>query len=230
MDEERFIEYMQKAKKQDSTINDYVKSIRICEDYLRSKHQINGLDESTPKDLTAFIQGACERGENAYRYLWGIRMYYEFKQLLEMEKTAREWMEYLQNETRKLGEFPKVDKSSVKRLSAVGVTTVNQFLTAGSTPEEREALSQRSGAPLEAIEELYKLSELSRLPGLKKVRARLFYEAGLDTLASIAALEPEEVQSRLQDYVERTGYNGIAPVLGEAQVAVSMARFLLNKK
>lgn len=31
--------------------------------------------------------------------------------------------------------------------------------------------------------ELFKLSNLSRLPGLKKTRGRLFYEAGLDTLA-----------------------------------------------
>jgi histidyl-tRNA synthetase len=74
--------------------------------------------------------------------------------------------------------------------------------------------------------ELFKLSHLSRLPGLKKVRCRLFYEAGLDTLASIAALEPAEVHEILQGFIERTGFEGVAPTLGEAEITVAMARFL----
>jgi hypothetical protein len=153
-------------------------------------------------------------------------MYYEFKQLESMEKTSREWMEYVQNETRKLREFPKVDLDSVKKLSAIGISTVNQLLRAGSTPEKQEGLSQESGAPRDAILEIFKLSQLSRLPGLKKVRGRLFFEAGLDTLTSIAALEAEDVQTLLQDYIDRTGFDGSAPTLSEAQVAVTMARFL----
>jgi len=153
-------------------------------------------------------------------------MYYEFKQLTTMEKTAREWMEYVQNETRKLREFPEVDQASVKKLSAIGILTINQLLMAGCMQEKREALAKKSGASLDAIAELFKLSDLSRLPELKKVRGRLFYEAGLDTLDSIAALEPEEVQKILQAYIDETGFDGSAPTFSEAQVAVTMARFL----
>ena len=143
-----------------------------------------------------------------------------------MEKKVREWMEYVQNETRKLGEFPKVDQDSVKKLSAIGIITVNQLLRAGNNQEKLTVLSEKSGASQAAILELFKLSNLSRLPGLKKIRGRLFYEAGLDTLASIAALDPEEVQKILLDYIEKTGFDGIAPTPSEAQVAVMMARFL----
>jgi hypothetical protein len=48
-------------------------------------------------------------------------------------------------------------------------------------------------------------------------------------LASISALEPIEVQEKLREYIERTGFEGSAPTLSEAEVAVTMARFLPEK-
>jgi hypothetical protein len=226
MDEEKFIAFMKQVKKSSGTITGYVNSVKVYEDFLHTHRKISRLEEAKPEDLKAFVGWGRANNENVYRHLWGIRMYYEYQQLKSMEKTSREWMEYVQNETRKLREFPKVDLDSVKKLSAIGISTVNQLLRAGSTPEKQEGLSQESGAPRDAILEIFKLSQLSRLPGLKKVRGRLFFEAGLDTLTSIAALEAEDVQTLLQDYIDRTGFDGSAPTLSEAQVAVTMARFL----
>ena len=57
-------------------------------------------------------------------------MYYQFEQLVTMENTASELMEYIQNETRKLGEFPKVDQDTLLKLSKIGIRTVNQLLKA----------------------------------------------------------------------------------------------------
>jgi len=226
MDKEKFTEYMKKAKRPVNTINGYVRSLEFYVNFLQSHQQISTPDEAKPIDLKEFVDWGVERGENVYRHLWGIRMYYEFRQRATMENTVREWMEYIQNETRKLREFPKVDQDSVKKLSAIGIRTVNQLLRAGNSQEKRVALSEKSGVSQDAILELFKLSNLSRLPGLKKVRGRLFYEAGLDTLSSIAALEPEEVCDILQDFIEKTGFDGSAPTPSEAQVAVTMARFL----
>ena len=226
MNTENFRAFMNQAKKPTGTINSYIKSVVFYADFLQSQRQIKTPDEAKPMDLREFVSWGVKQGENVYRHLWGIRMYYEFKQREAMEKTAREWMEYLQNETRKLGEFPKVDQSSVKKLSAIGITTVNQLLRAGNSQEKLAALSEKSGASQSAILELFKLSNISRIPGLKKIRCRLFYEAGLDTLASIAALQPEEVQKILRAYIEKTGFEASVPVLVEAQVAIAMAKFL----
>ncbi len=143
-----------------------------------------------------------------------------------MKNSSWELMEFIQNETRKLREFPKVNQSSVKKLSAIGISTVNQLLREGSTPEKRQALAKASGAPLDSVSELFKLSQLSRLPGLKAVRGRLFYEAGLDSLDAIAALNAEEIHRQLQDYVDRTGFAGSAPTVSEAEATITMAQFL----
>jgi hypothetical protein len=226
MGDEEFMAYMKKAKRPANTIKGYVRSLEFYVNFLQSHRQVRTPDEAGPIDLKAFVSWGIERGENIYRHLWGIRIYYEFRQLEIMEKTVRKWMEYVQNATRKLREFPKVDQDSVKKLSAIGIKTVNQLLRAGNSPEKRAALSEKTGASQDVLLELFKLSNLSRLPGLKKVRGRLFYEAGLDTFASIAVLEPEEVCAILQEYIEKTGFDGSAPTPNEAQVTVTMAKFL----
>jgi hypothetical protein len=226
VDTEAFKAYMKGKKKPANTISSYVRSLELYADFLRSNQQVGSPDEAGPTNVKAFVTWGTAKGENVYRHFWAIRMYYEFKELATMVNTVQEWMEYLQNETRKLGEFPKVDKDSVKKLSAMGLKTVNQFLKAAKTPAKLAAIAEQSGAPREAVLELYKLSQLSRLPGLKKVRGRLFYEAGLDTLESIAALEPEDIHSILKDFVERSGFEASVPTMGEAEVAVRMARFM----
>jgi hypothetical protein len=220
---------MKQAKKSPATISAYINSVKLFEDFLQKHETINNLDEALPDNLKAFVDWGIDKGENVYRHFWGIRMYYEFIQRPGMDDKIREWMEYLQNETRKLREFPNVDRNAIKKLSAMEISTVNQFLLVGSTPEKRKILSQESGISPDTILELFKLSELSRLPGLKKVRGRLFYEGGLDSLADIAARKAEDIVTTLQEYIDRTGFDGITPTMSEVQLTIDMAKFLLKE-
>jgi hypothetical protein len=226
MEKGDFIAFMRQAKKPSGTINGYVNSVRIFEEFLQSHRDGIQLEETNPGDLRAFVDWSQANNENVYRHLFGVRTYYEYKGLTDMKKSSWELMEFVQNETRKLGEFPKVDQDSVKKLSAIGISTVNQLLQRGNTQEKRKALAKSSGAPLDSISELFKLSQLSRLPGLKAVRGRLFYEAGLDSLDAIAALNADEIHRQLQDYIDRTGFDGSSPTVSEAEVTITMARFL----
>jgi hypothetical protein len=228
MDKEAFLVYMKENKKPPNTIKSYLNSLEFYVGYLRSQRQINSPEEAGPDDIKEFVAWGTAKGENVYRHFWGIKLYYHFKKLYKLEMTAWEWMEYVQNETRKLREFPQVDRDSVNKLSATGIKTVNQLLEAGNTPEKLIALAEKSGASQPAVLELFKLSQLSRLPGLKKIRGRLFYEAGLDTLEVIAALEPDEVNGKLSAYIDKSGFEGSVPTKGEVEITVEMARFLLD--
>jgi len=80
--------------------------------------------------------------------------------------------------------------------------------------------------PLSAILELVKLADLSRIVGLKSKRARLYYDAGLDTLDKIAKWDPEEMQQMFAEFVERTGFDGTPPPSSEAAFAVKLAKYL----
>jgi hypothetical protein len=92
-----------------------------------------------------------------------------------------------------------------------------------ATAEARQMLAEQSGVPAAVILELVKLADLARLGGLKGIRARLYYEAGADTLEKIAAYEPEELGAMLADFVARTGFDGIAPLPKEVRNAVANA-------
>ena len=145
-----------------------------------------------------------------------------------MEMEATKWMAYVQNESRNLNEFPKVNRGDIEKLASIGIITVNQFLKASGTEKAQKDLAEKSGASSETIAELLSLCILSKLPGIKKIRARLFYEAGLDTYSKIAALEPEEVQQAQREYIQKTRFKGSASTYSEAQSAVRMARYLVE--
>lgn len=226
MDKDGFKSYLKKQNKSENSINSYLKSLEFYANFLQTHQKISTPDEASPIDIKEFVRWGTALGENVYRLFWGIRSYYMFREQVTLERTVSEWMEYIQNETRKLREFPKVDQDCLKKLSDTGIKTVNQLLRAGNTPAKLTSLAEGSGASQAAVVELFKMSQLSRLPGLKKVRGRLFYEAGLDSLESIAALEPEEVNQILEAYIKKSGFEGSLPTVGEAQIAVEMARFL----
>lgn len=229
MDEKGFLDFMKREKKPAKTIQGNVISIQLFEDYLKTHGKTSGIAASTEEDLKSFVQWGVNAGENVYRHFWGIRTYYQFLGQEQMFMSCSEWMEFLQNETRRLSEFPKVSRDAVKKLSKMGVSTVNHFLRTAAPPEKRAELARQSGVPSETLEELFKLAELSRLPGLKKVRGRLFYEAGLDSLDAIAVYSPQEVQEKLQAYIDTSGFKGSAPTEGESEFTVRMAKFLQHR-
>jgi hypothetical protein len=101
-----------------------------------------------------------------------------------------------------------------------------QLLCAGRTAAARQQLAEQTGVPLEAILELVMLSDLARIPGLKNVRARLYYNAGVHTPQEIASWEAEPLRLMLEDFVRRTNFPGIPPLPKEVQSTIASARDL----
>jgi hypothetical protein len=226
MDEEKYKSFLKQNKKSENTINSYVNSVKILEDFLITHGKNKSIDEAEPEDIRAFFSWGKKELHNVYRTFWGIKGYYQFTRAAELENKVSELMEFFQNETRLLGEFPKTDQKAVDKLASIGIRTVNQLLNVSKTRRDREILAEKSGVDIDSILELVKMSNLSRLPGLKKVRCRLYYEGGLDTLAKIAALEAGEIRKILSEFVESSGFEGSPPTEGEAQASITMARFL----
>jgi hypothetical protein len=76
---------------------------------------------------------------------------------------------------------------------------------------EQERLHQAfiAGNPKAAAAALIKLSDLSRILG--RVRCRLYYDAGFDTLNTIAECDPEEFRVMIKDHINRAGVDYIHP-------------------
>ena len=79
---------------------------------------------------------------------------------------------------------------------------------------------------IEDVLKLVKLSDQARIGGHKKVRARLYHEAGLDTIDKMAACDSEEIRKILAEFIQKTGFKGIPPTPGEAKNTATMAKYL----
>jgi hypothetical protein len=227
LNETEFRTFLKQKKKPDDTINSYINRVKKFEEYLATKKQIKGLDEVTREDIEvfAFVWGK-EKGLNVYQYLWGVQYYYLFKKELNLHRTADEIKELVQLEKYKLRDFQDVNKEYVKKLGSIKIRTAKQLLEKGRTPTERVELADQSGVPLDYILELVKLSNLARIGGLKRKRARLIYDAGFDTFDKIADLDAEDLTKRISDYIKKTNFKGRGASLSEARYTISMAKFL----
>jgi len=114
----------------------------------------------------------------------------------------------------------------VEKLKAIGIRNAEQMLKTGKTPKKRQELSEKTGIPAQAILELVKLSDLTRIFGVKSIRARLYYDAGVDTVEKMATWNPDKLRTMLTDFVQKTGFHGIAPLPKEAEFTVKEAKRL----
>ncbi|MFX0173160.1 MAG: DUF4332 domain-containing protein [Candidatus Hodarchaeota archaeon] len=122
--------------------------------------------------------------------------------------------------------FEDINKEYVTMLRSIGIRTAKEMLEQGRTPAERTELTTRFGVSLDYILKLVKLSNLARIGGLKKKPARLFYDAGLDTLDKIANLNVKDLTEKISEFVKKTDFKGRACSLSEAEHTISMAKFL----
>ena len=125
-----------------------------------------------------------------------------------------------------LRNFRGVSQDTIDRLEALGIKNAGQMLAAGLAPAQRTSLASQAGIPDETVLELVKLSDLARLPGVKGIRARLYYDAGVDSVEALAACEPQALLAMTTQFVEHTGFDGVAPLPKEVSSTIANARRL----
>ena len=227
MDEEEFRKFLKRGGKSHNTLTKYVTCVKEFEHYLE-QHKGNPLNEAHPEDLENFVSLIeKEPKSSAKTHLLGIAYYYKHVANEEMHHTAQILRDQRIKRTPfALKDFQGINPEYVEKLASSGIRNINQMLDAGKTHKDRQEFSQKTGIPLVSILEFVKLSDLARIPGVKSIRARLYHDAGIDTVEKIAELTPEELQLQVTDYIERTGFNGTATLPAEAQYTVKKAKEL----
>ena len=223
LDEEGFKRYLKKAGRSGSKIDFDIRNVKNFEEYLL-KHKRKELEEANPNDLKDFVNWAEETGLKIW--LWAFNRYYDYEQNDVMFCALNELLGIQSMTKLKLKGFLGVNRQHIQTLNAKGFRTAKQILDAGRTKEDRKKLAEETGVPLDYILELVKLANLSRIPGFKKKRARLYLDAGLDTMEKIAESSPEEIRQKLSEFIDRTGFDGNAPPIFEAAFSIKLARYL----
>jgi hypothetical protein len=228
VDEEGFRKFLKRGGRSSSAVKRAIAYATEFEHYLQEQRGRNGLDEACLEDLEAFVSWfEEERNVSAKLYLWGIRYYYEYTSNKEMCDRARELRgKRIEQASFALKEFRGASPEHVKKLANIGIRNVKQMLEAGRTRDKRKELSAKTGVPVEAILELVKLSDLARIQGVKSIRARLYYDAGVDTIEKLANWDAKKLRAMLIEFVETTGFEGIAPLPKEAEFTAAEAKKL----
>jgi len=227
MDEGGFASFLKRGGRKPEVTERVMGIVRQYESFLQSESG-KELETSTPEELDSFVSLVeCEPKKSAKTHLWAIRYYYQFTANAEMEAyTASLREERITRKPFNLRDFRGVDPEHVAALQELGIRTTEQMLVAGRTPSERAALAEKSAVPVEAILEFVKLSDLARIPGIKSIRARLYYDAGVDSIEKMAGYTPEQLLAVTCEFVERTGFDGIPPLPAEVRSGIGKARRL----
>jgi hypothetical protein len=228
LDAGAFQKFLKRGGRTPRVAKEVIAIVLKYEQYLREERGLKGLDQAKPDDLEAFVSYIEEKKKDAAKkYLHGIHYYYEYTQNNEMRSLASNLRQQRIRQTPfPLRDFLKINPAYIQKLEALGIRNSSQMLTAGKTPKKRQELSTRTGMPPEAILELVKLSDLTRIFGVKSIRARLYYDAGVDTLDKMAKWDPDILRAKLIEFVQKTGFNGIAPLPKEAEFTVKEAKKL----
>jgi hypothetical protein len=227
MNESEFRQFLKCQRRSASAIEQIVNYVSEFETYFRRNYPGKTIDWTTTEALESYVSWLeSEPGVSASKPLWALRYYFDFIENQTLSDLAGELRaERIKRKPFKIANFRGVDPANIARLEALHIENVDQMLDAGRTPQMRQSLADQTGIPLDVILEFVSLSDLARLGAVRSVRARLYYEAGL-TPESIATWEPEELRVMLVEFVERTGFDGIAPLPKEVQHLVSDARRL----
>jgi len=225
MDETTFRQALKKAGKLPHVIDELVREARAFEAYLDTRG--HGLEAATPQDIRDYVSTVNER--EAKIRLRGVALYFRAVGNQTLARLASELREQRIASTRqalRLRQFRGIHPDDVARLKAAGIVTTEHMLAAGKTPRLRQELAARTGVAPAVILELVKLSDLARIFGVKATRARLYYDAGLQTPDRFAQWQPQALRQMLVAWVQRTSFDGIAPLPKELVFTIAAAREL----
>ena len=226
MDEEGFISYMKKQRKTERTISTCVENVKEFEGFLK-QHETS-LEKASKQDLDSFVNDFLEK-KRVSKVMWGLSHYFRYvgaDHLLSTAGRTRESRVKVSRAPFKLREFRGINPQHAVRLAELGVDNTKKMLEVGRTSLMRSELSKRSGLDISVIEDFVKLSDLARIQGVKGIRARLYYDAGFDSLEKLRNMTLKTLLAVTREFVERTGFDGIAPLPKEAESTLAIARKL----
>jgi hypothetical protein len=225
MKKAEFRSYLKSRGKKDHVIDGLIHHVTEFEKHLQNASS-KSLDQASSKDLQQFIEIA-EKWQSglAKKYCRGIALYYKFIDS-QLHLTASKYRESAISKTRRnfpLKKLQRMNKNHIESLAAIGIKDTMQMLEACKTPSLRKKLARLTGIPQASILELTKLSDLTRLRAVKEVRARLYYDAGVDTVEKMARWNPEELGEFIEDFIKSSGFLGVSPQPKEIKSTIAEA-------
>jgi len=123
----------------------------------------------------------------------------------------REAKSYLSNPTR-LDKFPRADSDCCEKLESVGIKNTRHLFNVAKDKADRIQLSQTTGIPIETLNELVGLSDLSRAYGVGPMFARMIYDMGIKSIKDFVSYTPVAIIKIYEDQTDKKADFGVKDI------------------
>jgi predicted flap endonuclease-1-like 5' DNA nuclease/ferredoxin len=111
-----------------------------------------------------------------------------------------------------------------EKLRTLGIRTTIDLLEAGSTPQEREALAEKTGISPKLILEWVNTADLIRIKGVGEEYSDLLEEAGVASVVDLSGRDAENLHARLLEVNEEKKLVRRVPSLNAVKGWIELAR------
>lgn len=221
MNNDVFIVYLSNLEIKQSRIRRINKSINKLEKYaLKQKRQ---LDSLCSEEIDRFLYNYYLKYTMNY-YIDDIKYYYKFIQRNDILKYI-EILKYKYTPPFLIKNLD-INVEYIALLGNYSINTNNQLLYMCKFKEDRNKLSTKTKIPVNEIDKVVKLCDLTRIYAVKETRAKLYLESGLDSVEKIAKIKPQQLVNTVSNYIDNSNFKGIPTLLKEAKFTIEFAKKL----
>lgn len=129
----------------------------------------------------------------------------------------------------KLTAIQGIAEATEAKLTAAGVTSVDQLLEAGATPKGREELATKSGIPAAQILKFVNYADLFRIKGIAGQTAELLEASGVNTVAELGQRNAANLAAKLKEVNDAKKLTGKVPTEKQVGEWIEAAKTLPKK-
>lgn len=133
----------------------------------------------------------------------------------------REGKSYLSKPIR-LDKFPNMQPEYLERLDELGIRNSKQLFIEAQNKADRERLSHETDIPLDMLNEMVGLSDLSRIYGVGPVFARMIYDVGIKSVKEFTEHTADDFIRIYEEQTQKKADFGV----GEIEFSLELANEL----
>lgn len=125
-----------------------------------------------------------------------------------------------------LADFPAIPLEYTEVLKTKGIRSTRDFFESIQSPDQKKHMAKQTGIPLDRLEEIYALCELSRITGVGGFYARIIYHAGIRTVGEFAETDAKSHARLYLETLEKLSYPVKNLAEDDIQYCISYAKLL----
>ncbi|MCG3142649.1 MAG: hypothetical protein HDKAJFGB_04177 [Anaerolineae bacterium] len=115
------------------------------------------------------------------------------------------------------------------KLTAAGVTSVEDLLAKGAKPKGRAALAQATGISGARILSWVNMADLVRVKGVGEEYSELLHAAGVDTVVELSKRVPSKLHAKIVETAAQKKLVRAVPTLAQVEKWVAAAKTMSRK-